>query len=112
MVVSIDKFGKDHWSLLAYLETRCVDHKGTVDKNHLRMNGKYPTILKNREKLENHNDLDCISDLEFYGFLRDELTETCGGIVELTDLGIKTAQQIRIHKSKGKTFATFEIPEE
>lgn len=30
------KFGKDHWSLLAYVETRAVDHRGTIEHDHLR----------------------------------------------------------------------------
>ena len=40
--ISIKKFGKDHWSLLAYIETRCVDYKGILDVAHLRI--KNPAI--------------------------------------------------------------------
>ena len=35
--IKIKDWGKDHWSLLAYIECRCVDHKGILDKNHLRI---------------------------------------------------------------------------
>jgi hypothetical protein len=42
--VRIEDWGKDHWSLLAYLETLCVDSHlkgvGTLDKRRMRCNGK------------------------------------------------------------------------
>ena len=34
--ISIKDFGKDHWSLLAYVEYRAVNHKGFLDIKHLR----------------------------------------------------------------------------
>ena len=34
--ITVDEFGKDHWSLFAYIETRCVDHKGVLDLAHMR----------------------------------------------------------------------------
>lgn len=40
--VPVEQFGKDHWSLLAYVETCCVDSStapvGTIDKRRLRCN--------------------------------------------------------------------------
>ncbi|MEK6832546.1 MAG: hypothetical protein AABY32_00735 [Nanoarchaeota archaeon] len=41
--VSIKDFGKDHWSLLAYIETRVIDNNvamftGELDRSHLRCN--------------------------------------------------------------------------
>lgn len=31
-------FGKDHWSLLAFVECRCVDNKGVPDNDRMRTN--------------------------------------------------------------------------
>lgn len=39
-IVPVTDFGKDHWSLLAYVECRCVDNDGELDKRHLRCNEK------------------------------------------------------------------------
>lgn len=37
-IISIKEFGKDHWSLLGYIETCCVDRMGSSSKiNHDRM---------------------------------------------------------------------------
>jgi len=39
--VPIDRWSKDHWSLMAYVETLCVDGKdgiGTIDKRKVRCN--------------------------------------------------------------------------
>lgn len=39
--VAIEKFGRDHWSLLAYIEAICVDalgELGQIDRNKLRVN--------------------------------------------------------------------------
>lgn len=55
--VPIDQFGKDHWSLLAYIETRCVDFNRGVDTceinhDHLRCNIKqHPTLQGPRQRL-------------------------------------------------------------
>lgn len=46
--VSIDKFGKDHWSTFAYIETCCVDNAGKVDKSRMRTNeNKHPLLASN-----------------------------------------------------------------
>lgn len=46
--VPVEKFGRDHWSLLAYLETICVDaldQWGQIDRNKLRVNIKTHPLL-------------------------------------------------------------------
>lgn len=44
--IAVDRWGKDHWSLLAYVETLCVDGKegmGTIDRRRVRCNsGRRP----------------------------------------------------------------------
>lgn len=93
--VPVEKFGKDHWSTFAYIETRCVDYKGVPDRDHMRCdvdrhpglvnrgsggsNQKYPTILKGA-RLENHDGLIIGS---MHGALRRRIAtfvrRLCGG---------------------------------
>ena len=51
--VAIEDWGKDHWSLLAYIETLCVDSTkggvGEIDKRRVRTNGnRHPLHAVNR----------------------------------------------------------------
>lgn len=84
--LSITQWGKDHWSTLAYAESRCVDHKGILQNAHMRTHGsrhpllmargfgtpgdgsQYPTIHKDGE-LADHDDWDCLYDLAQAGLL-------------------------------------------
>jgi hypothetical protein len=51
IIIPVEKFGKDHWSLLAYVETLCVDGKsgvGTIDGRKMRCNGNiHPMQMQN-----------------------------------------------------------------
>ena len=38
--IPVEKWGKDHWSMLAYIDTRIVDHHGILDYDHLRINAR------------------------------------------------------------------------
>ena len=128
-------FGKDHWSLLAYIETRCVDHKGVLDLAHLRVRNPainspsypmsrpmwkplYGTRLSgyfndNGTKdetrlLKKHDDLDCFDDLENAGYIENMgtgLNPAC----KITKLGGQVASLLRQHKADGKHFATFKV---
>jgi len=82
--IPMERWGKDHWSTLAYLECRIVDHRGRISHDHMRChagrhpamlhakrrgnlfgNGDgsaYPTRLKDGE-LPDHDDYDCIDDM-------------------------------------------------
>ena len=127
MTVSVEKFGKDHWSTFAYLECRVVDNKGVValpqmrcdiDRHpglHASIHGttlkKYPTILAGGEELHDHDDWDCVDDLEAAGFVE----QTGTGInpaVRLTELGHEVAAALRKHKGEGGSFATFQRAKE
>lgn len=121
--VPVAQFGKDHWSLFGYIETRIVDCRGAVDARHMRtdpdlhpglaVNGdganytqKYPTKLARSEELADHDDWDCADDLVEAGLLDDTGT----GInrrYALTPLGKKVASALRYHKGRGGSFATF-----
>lgn len=131
--VPVSKWGKDHWSTFAYLETRAVDHKGIVDNSRMRCNvrlhkefafenfgnvvsgDKYPTRLKQGE-LEKHDDWSCLEDMVATGLLRaftrvkfhGQIFGNSEARVELTELGQIYAEQLRRHKMNGGAFATFE----
>lgn len=82
--VPVESWGRDHWSTLAYLETRVVDHRGRINHDHMRCHAgrhpamlhakrrgllfgtgdgsQYPTKLRDGE-LPDHDDYDCIDDM-------------------------------------------------
>lgn len=130
--IPLAKFGRDHWSILAYIETRCVDYKGIPDHNHFRCNAKrhpglpgiqhnlatlptwkteYSTRLKGHTQAQpvqvrGHDDWDCAEDLAAAG-----LIEIHGSGInpwyKLTPAGKTHAAQIRSHKSNGGAFSTY-----
>jgi len=131
--IEVKDFGKDHWSLFAYIETRCVDYEGKLDLDHLRIKNNaigspsslmrptwkasYGTHLsgyaakdgtgKGRQ-LPNHDDLDCIEDFEDAGYILNMgtgLNPAC----KMTKLGYEVAAKLRQHKAEGNDFATFKI---
>lgn len=120
--VPMTMWGKDHWSTLAYLETRCVDHGGTVRKQHLRCNPhgrhsqfahlkiglghSHTTRLREDKELASHDDWDCIEDMIREGLV---LWEGSGlnPIFKLTDRGIRIAHALRKHKILGGNFGSF-----
>jgi hypothetical protein len=90
--------GRDHWSLLAYVEIRVIDYQvapgvGVIDREHLRRD---PT---------NHDDWDRLHDLQKEGFLNIESSDGC--FVRLTCRGIEAVSKLRTHKASGGTFSTF-----
>lgn len=119
MKVEIDKFGKSHWGLLLYIETRCVDYKGKLDFSQMRINGerhpgldvnrirgKFPSHLKGGEKLENHDDWDCAEDLEASVLVKIDGTGI-NPILKMTALGWETVGRLRAFKAEGGQCADF-----
>lgn len=119
-MVPMSKFGHDHWSAFGYVETRIVDYNGVLNRQHMRCNPKLhpqfahigwtddiPTILKNKEKLANHDDWDCIDDLVLANLLTWEGTGLFP-VFKLTPLGSKIAAQLREHKAKNGNWSNFE----
>jgi len=117
--VPIEKFGKDHWSTFAFLETRCVEYKGSIAIEKMRCDPdwhpqyvhlgtfkKYPTILRGGEELPDHDDWDCVDDLEAAGLLEQVGTGE-NPRVRLTPYGWGVAGRIRAYKAVGGTFAEF-----
>lgn len=128
--VPMNKFGKDHWSIFAYIEIRIMDYNGEPDRSHMRTDKdrhpglvgpaqrllpvedlsskKYPTILKDNVKLTDHDDWDCLEDCEQAGLLESHGTGLYP-IYKLTEEGRQVAGQLREHKSNGGNFSNFEV---
>jgi len=110
MTVPIDKWGKDHWSVFAYIETLCVDGNRVIDHRRMRRDGvKYPTRLKGMEELPNHNDWDCADDIEAAG-LAENAGTGINRLYKLTEKGFEVAALLRKHKANGGWFSNF-VPE-
>lgn len=103
--VPMKRWGKDHWSTLAYLETRIVDHKGQISHDHMRCHASrhpamfqakrrllgtgdgsaYPTRLKDGT-LTDHDDYDCIDDIIAAGLVTVTMPEPYPPNVLITGL--------------------------
>jgi len=138
--VPVEKFGKDHWSLLAYVECRCVDHRNTLEHDHLRTNpdrnpdlgyrrnafgGKhwkdeYSTRLKTfpwKSEDEKEQAKHRVSGHDDWDCLDDleragfvQVLSYVNGSVEITEAGLAMAAHIRAHKAKGGWFSNFTPP--
>lgn len=131
--IPMDRWGKDHWSTLAYVEICTVDHQrapgiGEITRERMRANPNthpmlahlsdwnpaHGTRLKGFKShaetpdlcLPHHDDWDCLDDMEAAGLV--EMYSTVNGYVQITALGRRIAHQLRDHKARGGTFASFE----
>lgn len=129
--VPVSRWGKDHWSTLAYIECRIVDHKGVPSRAHMRTDAdlhpglaghtehgvltrtkedrKYPTRLYDWTQLFDHDDWSCLEDAEEAHFLTSHGTGI-NPVYALTDRGRKVCAALRAHKGAGGQFATFVCP--
>lgn len=111
-----EQWGRDHRSLLLYLETICVDHSGVVGFengrgfSHMRCDatrhpyrggdpyrGEHqpgPTRLADGTKLQDHDDWDCLDDLEAAGLVENVGTGA-NPVVKLTAAGWTEAHRLR-----------------
>lgn len=123
--VPIAEWGKDHFSMLGYVECVCVDRNGQIDQTRVRCNPerhpglaleqhrrggeeayKYPSRLRGGKTEPGHDDWDCFYDLEEEGLIRDVGTGVQPRAV-MTKRGLAIAAQLREHKAKGGMFAGF-----
>jgi hypothetical protein len=123
--IPVDKWGKDHWSLLAYIETCCVDQKGHFELVRIRVNPythplcavgmlshrkwkpDYDTLLNDGTRLINHDDIDCLDDLEVAGMVF--IKSLVNGFAYLTPLGITVSAKLREYKIAGKNYKDFKL---
>ena len=140
----VDKYGKDHWSLLAYVESCCVDGaggRGELQRSRMRchppthrmVTGPYSGFDSWRQQhstrlagffgfpdrgdpekaiaagfqLRDHDDWDCLDDLEAAGFI--QILSVTSGRVRMTDKGCEVAAHLRAHKAGGGMFASFRL---
>lgn len=93
--VEVARFHKDHYSTLAYIETRGVDYDGRIDLRRMRCNGRrhrlcigqwrqqssamsgwndrYSTVVRDGEDtqmIEGHDDWDCVEDMIHAGWVK------------------------------------------
>jgi hypothetical protein len=130
--VPMNEWGRDHFSLLAYVETCCVDGdkgQGMLDHDRMRTNiprhpgvagprvamlpknegpYKYPTRLRDGKVEDEHDDWDCLYDLEEAKLIEDKGTGIHPVLV-MTAAGTQLAEMIRRHKSSGGSFSNFAI---
>lgn len=128
--IPMKDWGKDHWSLLLYVESRCVDYHGILDHDHMRdklmrgthrpMGGKWDgkdgTRLSGYFKedgskdtsrqLKNHDDHDCLEDLEA-ALLVKNVGSGMNPQCVMTDEGYRIITQLRKWKADGNHCATF-----
>jgi hypothetical protein len=131
--VPVKKFGKDHWSLFGYVECCCVDGSkgvGELDPRRIRIKTKTGMLAWKEQygsrlsgffdfaersdpkkaeeaglQLLNHDDLDCLDDLEEAGFV--EVLSTANLFVKMTAKGSEVCGLLRAHKASGKNFSDF-----
>lgn len=126
--ITIEQFGKDHWSLLLYIETRIHDYKGVLDIRHMRIKNppmkpsylqwklRYGTRLFgywNEDKttnsllqLHNHDDYNCLDDLGAEDLIKNIGTGLIP-VCEITKEGTKILSQLLLHKQNGENYSDF-----
>lgn len=132
--VPMSKWGKDHWSTLAYIECRVVDNHGYLDDQQMQPRGtKYPYRLRGYDPekpetyIDGYGDWGALEDFVAAGlvvpgkdanpdsptgrlFFRDIGVRHRTHQVALTEKGLMVAGRLRTHKARGGNFASFKAP--
>jgi hypothetical protein len=130
-----NQFAKDHWSLLLYLEGLCQNGKageGVPGVRYMRTktnrafigaapwHPQYTTRIHAGdsdavlEHVPEHDDWDCLNDLEGAGMV-ERLGSPISGFnpaglaVKMTEKGLTTCLQIRLHKNNGGKLMNFRV---
>jgi len=137
MSIEISDFGKDHWSLMAYVGTLCQDapdKTGVIDKRRIRSNPathpihvasllgagrswspEYGTQLHGYRKEDGSIDetrhLDAHDDWDCLDDLEEagliEIISEVNGFIQFTVYGLDVLGQLTIHKADGGKFIDF-----
>lgn len=127
--IPMAEWGRDHWSTLGYLETRCVDHGGAVSGLHMRTDvalhpnmgptevvgfarqidgAKYATRLRGGAAVAfPHDDWSCLDDAEASGLVENVGTGAQRRY-KFTERGQAVAAALRKHKAGGGSFSNFD----
>jgi len=113
------RWGTDHWSILAFLETMAVDNKGLVKVAHMRTHPDvhpkyvhhdteklYPTRLRDGSKLNGHDDWSCMEDMISAGMMFALMRDRRVWIF-LTPFGADVAGTLRAFKARGGLYRDF-----
>lgn len=95
----MERWGRDHWSTLLYVESCAVDGRGQL--NGAKMRGRderYPTRLADG-KAQMHSDWDCLDDMRHAGLVRETVA---------TNLNLKDGDGIRRHWAEVETWGLTE----
>jgi len=136
MPVLMEQFGKDHWSLVGYVGCRVSSNDGILGFEHMRCHpDRHPHYLGYRRatfgpgwsadystriagyfetededrlnyRLDDHDDWDCLQDLEAAGLIEIRGTGLQPFVV-MTDYGFKIEARLRKHKARGGSFNNF-----
>lgn len=126
----MDQWSRDHWNLLAYVETCCVDDHGKLVYERMRCNPRehphqlgrrsaeqvwqatYATRLRGfdevtapTKRVRNHDDFHCLDDFEAAGLM---FVTSAYDAAVLSPVGGAWAARLRAHRAAGKTFKSFE----
>lgn len=127
--VSLELWGKDHWSTLAYIETKLVDGDGYClqfdphmrqnrrtfrvlaegaanVRNGVAMSPEHGSRLADDTYLPWHDDWCCVQDMVEAGLFQPGEWEP-GFPLILTEKGLAFANALRNHKATGGTFSNF-----
>jgi hypothetical protein len=116
------EFGKQHWSLLAYIETQVVDRSFPIDHRRMSCNEKKRGISNgapfgwdNKYSTENnkgeqlilgHDDIDCFEELESEGYIKNQGT-LLNMYPSITDKGWRACAELRKFKGNGGNYIDF-----
>lgn len=126
--VPADKWGKDHWSTLAYAGScvteregfmsgpslRCKDTRVGIQREYgqswnpqhgTRLNGFFQNQNDKTLMLPDHDDIDCLEDMESEEMVL--LGTTVSMFVQLTDKGREFEEALRRFKQDGGNFCDF-----
>ncbi len=123
---SESEFGKQHWSLLAFIETQVVDKCFPLDYRRMSCNNKKRGISngapfswdddwstennKSEKLILGHDDIDCFEELEKEGFIKNEGT-LLNMYPSITDKGWRACAELRKFKGNGGNYVDFALSE-
>lgn len=122
MTIDIERWGRDHWSTLLYIEDICTNGDGEPVSERMRQwpgrprRGKcrlpwtppckgYPTRLNDGTEVTEHDDFDCVDDMVCAGLVEWHGTGL-RPVLTLTELGWAMASALRRHVATVKPRST------
>lgn len=117
-IIPAERWGRDHFTTLMYIETCVVDQGGIIRGEKMRSRDPgYPTRLRDSQE-NNHGDWDCVEDMREAGLLEGGERNTFEAYYvgegpnpkkepikafRLTDKGWKLVHALRRWKGEGNT---------